>query len=287
MNGGEYFVRFPALLLFIWLAAPPVQAQGRNPQSSDYGPTQVLDTMRQLREQQGGSKPPRLAVCLKNSSGGRWSDLQAHFYCWLKADQRACFTGAVDGEFKEHPELKGNYDMAFGYCQEAKGRAYGINFDRPLARLSPQQSDVFKNLIYRQPKFSQDEQRKILETFYAGPVPERKPFPAPVPPPPPPPPPPVMVATMANPDIGEETNAVPNERYPRSCRVNSSNARTRQKPDSNSPIVAILQPTPIKVTGPAQDSSDTDTTPWYPVEFPYRGKLVNAWLSVPMIDCPK
>ncbi|HYX37578.1 MAG TPA: hypothetical protein VE954_31135 [Oligoflexus sp.] len=352
-------MRLAALLLIVWLAPPPVQAQGKAPAGSDYGPAQVLQALRLLREQRGDPNPPKLNVCLRNSTGGRWSDLQAHFYCWLKPDQRACFTGAVDGEFKDHPELKGNYDLAYGHCQEAKGRAYGINFDRPLARLSIEQGEVFKNLLYRRPNLTKDEQRKILEAFYAepmadrktpvpvaterkpaansapldrtaaterkpaansapldrtsaadnktattsasehkavvppGPAPERKPavmapVPASAPVPSDPVPPPVVTApTMVNPDIGDMENSVPAEKYPRACQLKNGQSRARQKPDSTSPIVAILDPIPIEVTGPAQSSSGTDTKLWYPVAFQYRGKALSAWLSVSLVDCPK
>ncbi len=283
-------MRFPAFLFTLWLVSPLVQAQGRNAASSEYGPTQVLEALRLLREQRGDPNPPKLTNCLKNSAGGKWSDLQAHFYCWLKPDQRACFTGAVDGEFKEHPELKGNYDLAFGHCQEAKGRAYGINFDRPLARLTIEQGEVFKNLLYRRPMFSKDEQRRILESFYASSsAPERKaaPVPAPTPEPTPPPPTMVMAPTLANPDIGDMDNTAPTGSWPRSCQLKSANSRIRQKPDGNSPIVAILDPTSINVTGPAQASSGSDGKQWYPVEFHHKGKLVNAWLSVSLVNCPK
>jgi hypothetical protein len=263
-----------------------VQAQGRNAASSEYGSTQILEALRLLREQRGEPNPPKLATCLKTAAGGKWSDLQAHFYCWLKPDQRACFTGAVDGEFKDHPDLKGNYDKAFGHCQEAKGRAYGINFDRPLARLTLEQGEVFKNLLYRRPSLSKDEQRKILETFYASAVPDRKPLPAPTPEPTPPPPAMVMAPTLANPDIGDMENAAP-AGYPRTCQLKTPNSRTREKPDGSSLIVAILDPAPITVTGPAQASTGTDGKQWYPVEFHHKGKLVNAWLSVSLVSCPK
>jgi hypothetical protein len=279
-------VRVPAILFSLWLMAPPVLAQSRAAASAEYGPAQVLATLRQLREQRGDPKPPKLSICLKSSTGGQWSDLQAHFYCWLQADQRACFTGAVDGEFKDHPELKGNYDMAFGHCQEAKGRAYGINFDRPMARLTPEQGEVFKNVLYRKPMFPKDEQRKILEAFYASAPPERKSFPAPAPEPTPPPPAMSMAATLVNPDMGDIENAAPEAGYPKTCQVRSQHARTRQKPDTSSPIVAILDPTPIKVTGPAQASLGTDTRQWYPVEFQHKGRLVKAWLSTTLVSCP-
>jgi hypothetical protein len=304
-------VRLPAFLLFIWLATSFEKAQGSNSASPEYAPAQVLNALRLLREQRGATNPPKLSVCLQNSSEGRWSDLQAHFYCWLKPDQRACFTGAVDGELKDYPELKGNYDLAFDHCQKAKGRAYGINFDRPMARFTLEQGEVFKNVLYRQPMFANDDQQKILEDFYSGRVPERKAFPIeltpasiktakivaaagktvpasvdtaavkPVPI--------VMAAApgMANPDMAELENAVPFEGYPRSCRVKSNNARTRQQPDANSPIVATLDQTPIKVTGPAKASSGSDNKPWYPVEFHQTGQLINAWLTVSLVDCSK
>lgn len=287
LNKGVLGVRLPAFLCSLWLVSSLVQAQGRDSASSEYGPTQVLAALRLLREQRGEPNPPKLTNCLKSSAGGKWSDLQAHFYCWMKADQRACFTGAVDGEFKDHPELKGNYDKAFSHCQEAKGRAYGINFDRPLARLTLEQSEVFKNLLYRRPMFSKDEQRKILESFYAGSMPDRKSIPAPAPEPTPPPPAMVMAPTLANPDIGDMDNATPAVSYPRACQVKTPNSRTRLKPDGSSPIVAIIDPTNINVTGPAQASSGMDGKEWYPVEFNYKGKLVNAWLSTSLVNCPK
>jgi hypothetical protein len=287
LNKGVLGVRLPAFLFSLWLVSPLVQAQGRGSASSEYSPTQVLAALRLLREQRGDPNPPKLANCLKSSAGGNWSDLQAHFYCWMKADQRACFTGAVDGEFTDHPELKGNYDKAFGHCQEAKGRAYGINFDRPLARLTLEQGEVFKNLLYRRPMFSKDEQRKILESFYAGSMPVRKSFPAPAPEPTPPPPAMVMAPTLANPDIGDMDNAAPAASYPRSCQVKTPNSRTRLKPDGGSPIVATIDPTNITVTGPAQASSGTDGKEWYPVEFHHKGKLVKAWLSASLVNCPK
>lgn len=281
-------MRLPAVLLSLWLFAPQVQAQSRNTVSFEYGPAQILDALRLLREQRGDPNPPKLANCLKNSAGGKWSDLQAHFYCWLKPDQRACFTGAVDGEFKDHPELKGKYDLAFGHCQEAKGRAYGINFDRPLSRLTLEQGEVFKNLLYRRPMLPKDEQRNILESFYAAvPAPaERKTMPAPTPTPEPTPPAMLMTPTLANPDIGDMDNAAPTG-YPRSCQLKSPNSRTRQKPDGNSPIVAILEPTSITVTGAPQASVGTDGKLWYPVEFRHKGKLLNAFLSASLVNCPK
>jgi hypothetical protein len=270
------------------MASSPVQSQVRNASSPEYGPTQVLAALRQLREQRGDPRPPKLANCLQNSSGGNWSDLQAHFYCWLKPDQRACFTGAVDGEFPDHQELKGNYDKAFAHCQQAKGRAYGINFDRPFSRLTAEQGEVFKNVLYRRPMFSKDEQRKILEAFYTGPIPERRPFPAPTPEPTPPPPAMVMVPTLANPDVGDMENAASESGYPRPCKVKTPNSRTRQKPDANSPIVAVLDAAEmIRVTGPAQASSGSDTRQWYPVEFHHKSQLVQAFLSVSLITCPK
>lgn len=303
---GDFPVRIPALLLILLSAPMPLAAQNKG---AEYGPQQILSSLKLLREQRGDPNPPKLASCLKNSSDGKWSDLQAHFYCWLKADQRACFTGAVDGEFKDHPELKGNYDRAYSHCQEAKGRAYGINFDRPLGRLTLEQGEVFKNLLYRRPGLPREEQRRILEAFYAGTVPDRKSFPAAVAPPPPAPqvvatlapvpapaPSPVaapvpasivenrtnsMTATMANPDVGDD------EDYPRSCRVKSAHARTRQKPDSSSPVVAILDPAPIKITGPALASAGADTLQWYPVEFHYRGQLTTAFLSVSLVECSR
>ncbi|WP_141732632.1 hypothetical protein [Oligoflexus tunisiensis] len=278
-------MRVPALLFSLWLVVPSVQARSRTAAAAEYGPGQVLAALRELREQRGDPSPPKLSVCLKSSSGGQWSDLQAHFYCWLKPDQRACFTGAVDGEFKDHPELKGNYDRAFTHCQEAKGRAYGINFDRPMARLTAEQAEVFKNVLYRQPMFSKDDQRKILEAFYASAAPERKSFPAPAPEPTPPPPAMSMSATLVNPDMGDIENATPEAGYPKTCQVKSAHARALQKPDSKSPIVAILDPTTIQVTGPAQASSGTDVQQWYPVEFPHKGRLVKAWLTVSLVNC--
>jgi hypothetical protein len=279
-------VRLPAVLFFLWLVSSHAEAQSRSTVSTEYGPAQILDALRLLREQRGDPNPPKLTNCLKTSAGGKWSDLQAHFYCWLKPDQRACFTGAVDGEFKEHPELKGNYDLAFGHCQEAKGRAYGINFDRPLSRLTLEQGEVFKNLLYRRPMLPKDEQRKILETFYAAAPTERKAVPSPTPEPTPPPPAMVMTPTLANPDMGDLENAA-TAGYPRSCQLKSPNSRTRQKPDGNSPIVAILDPTTITVTGAAQPSQGTDGKQWYPVEFRHKGKPVKAFLSVSLVDCPK
>ncbi len=286
-------------LVFFIDSLTPAQAQTKEP--SEYNPALVLKVLAELRKGHGDANPPRLNACLRNSADNRWSDLQAHFYCWMKADQRACFTGAVDGELKDHSELKGDYDKAFVHCQEARGRAYGINFDRPLSRLTPEQGEVFKNLLYRQKIFSKLEQKKILEAFYGGPVPERKPAIAAAVLPPPPAvtaKPMIVASTLMNPDMeqldgnasGDSKTAAVKESptgFPKSCQINTVNVRTRQKPDSKSSVVAILRETAIQVLGPPLNSVGQDMMQWYPVEFRYKGKLTNAFLAVSLVDCGK
>ncbi len=276
----------------IWSLAQ-LEAQTNTSVAPEYTPAQVLKVLKQLRDIRGENNPPKLNACLKNSADNRWSDLQAHFYCWLKSDQRACFTGAVDGEFKEYPELKGNYDKAFGHCQQAKGRAYGINFDQPLSRLTAEQGEVFKNLLYRQAVFSEADQNKILENFYSGKIPARRPFP--------------MNITAAN--SKSVTEAKPQAQapvetlrtseeaassldskepgYPKSCQIKSQHARTRAEPNPKSPVVAVLDRGPIKVTGPIQSLQTDSTSTWYPVEFRYKGKIVAAFLSTGLVDCSR
>ena|GEM_PF-6625014 len=289
------------LVVFYTYFQTLAQAQTKEPSTLGYSPAQVLKVLSELREVRGDANPPKLNACLRNSADNRWSDLQAHFYCWMKADQRACFTGAVDGELRDNPELKGEYDKAFAHCQEARGRAYGINFDRPLSRLTLEQGEVFKNLLYQQKIFSKEEQKKVLEAFYGGPVPERKPAVAATIPPRSPPltaRPIIAASTLMNPDMeqldsnasGDSQTSAATESpagFPKSCQINTLNVRTRLKPDSGSSVVAILGEAQIRVLGPPLNSVGQDMMQWYPVEFRHKGKMTNAFLAVSLVDCGK
>lgn len=287
-----------AFLLYLWLgtdAYPALQAQDAS--RTDYSPAQVLAVLRQLRADRWDMDATKLAACLKNSSDNRWTDLQAHFYCWLRADLRACFTGAVDGDIAESPDLKGDYEKAFQFCQNTRGRVYGVPFDKPVTLLSPEAIVVFQNLMYRRGLFPFAVQEQVLQSFYQGKVPLRRsetvepksPIPNALPQSPSKPslPPSPLPSSPAGNQAAkaDESKSKSANAFPKSCLVKVEHARARLHPDGASAVVGQADKGPIQVTGPLQSSPKIAAIKWYPVLLPENGKAVHGFMASFMLDC--
>lgn len=306
------------LLTALYPATPPLlwgQQEGKKEdnQSLLVGASEVLEALQWLKKQQGYSFQ-RTIACVKKNPINKWNLLQAHFYCSLTTEQRACYTGAINGDNPSRKDLKGDYKKTYEHCSREQGIVYGIAYDKPFASLDAKYGIVFRAIIYQGRLFPYSEQKRILNDFYGSPVieldtsscnqavvqkEELKSAPAS-----PKKPAAVTKAPLVNPKepVPEQNPALKvkepplaekaieakvQKSYPKGCQIKGSMVNVRPEPSTARPPVAVMNnATPVTVTGAAIPSLRNEPYRWYPVSLRYYGSERGGYIAVRLVSCP-